>query len=410
MFARSFLVASFLSTVVGLAAAQAPRTDVGDQPATGWRSVGDGTPSVARAAPAPAAPAPTTPAPASADRAATTSVPAPAGPAALPNDRGQVWRDYDISDYTLRVTSTERPEQAIVDWILRETGYEAWHGETLSILSCGPRKLRVYHTPEMQAVVAGVVDRFVGSQAESRAFALRIVTVDQPNWRAKAQGLLRAVEVQTPGVQAWVLQKENAAILLADLRRRSDYREHSSPHLLVNNGQSTVVSSMRGRDYIRDVTLRSDAWPGFQQQTGQVDEGFSLEFCPLLSLDGGTIDATVKCTVTQVEKMVSVTLDVPTTVAPRQRTTIEVPQISHFRFHERFRWPTEQVLLIGMGMVALPTPNAGKPLVAGIPLPLGTSPARADLLVFVEGRGKTADTPQDTRSAGREAKTYHGRY
>ncbi len=39
------------------------------------------------------------------------------GSGTLPNDHGQVWRDYDITPYTLRVTSTNRPEQAIVDWV-----------------------------------------------------------------------------------------------------------------------------------------------------------------------------------------------------------------------------------------------------------------------------------------------------
>ncbi|MDZ7619313.1 MAG: hypothetical protein U1E05_20125, partial [Patescibacteria group bacterium] len=62
----------------------------------------------------------------------------------LPNEHGQVWREYDIAPYTVRVTSTQRPEQALVDWILRETGYEAWHGEPLGILSATPRTLRVY--------------------------------------------------------------------------------------------------------------------------------------------------------------------------------------------------------------------------------------------------------------------------
>ena len=56
-----------------------------------------------------------------------------AGPATLPNAQGQVWREYDISPYTVRVTSTNRPEQAIVDWVLRETGYEARHAEPLGI-------------------------------------------------------------------------------------------------------------------------------------------------------------------------------------------------------------------------------------------------------------------------------------
>ena len=38
--------------------------------------------------------------------------------ATLPNSHGQVMREYDISTYTLRTTTTSRPEQAIVDWIL----------------------------------------------------------------------------------------------------------------------------------------------------------------------------------------------------------------------------------------------------------------------------------------------------
>ena len=135
----------------------------------------------------------------------------------LPSGHGQVWRQYDISPYTLRVTSTKRPEQAVIDWILQETGYEAWHGEPLGVLSAGPRTLRVYHTPEVQAVVADLVNRFVSSEAESTAFSLRVATVEHPNWRAKAQRMLRPVSVQTPGVSAWLLAKEDAAMLLSDL-------------------------------------------------------------------------------------------------------------------------------------------------------------------------------------------------
>jgi len=330
----------------------------------------------------------------------------------LPNGHGQVWREYDISPYTVRVTSTQRPEQAVVDWILRETGYEAWHGEPLGILSATGRTLRVYHTPEMQAVVADMVDRFVSSEAETRTFSLRVATVNSPSWRAMAQRLMLPVTVQTSGIGAWVMEKENAAILLAELRRRNDYREHSSPHMLVSNGQSSVVSAMRGRGYIRDVALRPDVWPGYEVQTGQVDEGFSLDFSPLLSADMRMIDATIRCHIDQVEKMIPVSLEVPTAAAPRQRTKIEVPQITHFRFHERFRWPVDQVLLVGMGMVALPVPvdAKAKTLVAGIPLPVPKTPPRADLLVFVEAKDRAGGAPRVTTTPRNEATSYRGRY
>jgi hypothetical protein len=336
------------------------------------------------------------------------------GSGALPNDAGQVWREYDISPYTTRVTATKRPEQAVVDWVLRETGYEAWHTEPLGILCAGPRTLRVYHTPKMQEVVADVIDRFVSSEAATYTFSLRVVTLDSPNWRTVAQRLLRSVPVQTPGINAWVLPREDAAILLGQLHRRNDYREHNSPYLMVNNGQSTLIAAMRGRPYVRDLIPRPDTAVGFDPSPGQVDEGFNLDFSPLLSADRRMIDATIKCDVDQIEKMISVMLEVPTQASPRQRAKIEVPQITHYRFHERFRWPIEHVLVVGMGMVPLPIPIDGAPLVPGLPLPIGQTPARADLLVFVECRGQTPTAPPALapipRSAQRDAKNYRGRY
>jgi len=394
-------------------------------PSSGWRRPGE----VAETGPAPgdvrAASAASTPAAAVSpppatfkDGGATPSGPATGrnavrvteGTGTLPNEQGQVWREYDISPYTLRVTTTNRPEQAIVDWILRETGYEAWHGEPLGILSATRRTLRVYHTPQVQAVINDLVNRFVNSEAETHTFGLRVVTLDQPNWRARAQRLVKPVPVQTPGVNAWLLEREDAAVLVAELQRRSDYREHSSPHLLVNNGQSTVVSALRGQAYIRDVTLRPDVYPGFQADTGQIDEGFAIEFSPLLSSDRTLIDATIKCHVDQVEKLVPVVIDAPTATAPRQRAKIDVPQVTHFRFHERFRWPAHQVLLLSMGMVALPVPIDNKSLVPGLALPLVGGPPRADLLLLVESKGKIGQSPRVNRPPERDAKTYRGRY
>jgi hypothetical protein len=310
------------------------------------------------------------------------------GSGTLPNDKGQVWREYDITPYTARVTSTNRPERGIVDWILRETGYEAWHGETAAVLSADARSLRVYHTPETQAIIGEVVDRFVNSEAETHAFSVRIVSLDSPSWRAKAQRMLRPVNVQTQGVQAWLLAKEDAALLQSELRKRNDFREHSAPHLLVNNGQTAVATAARTQNYVRGVLLTPDAWPGFQPIPGQMDEGYSLELSPLLSLDGRTIDAVVKCHLDQLEKLQPVMLDVATAAAPRQRTQVDVPQLSSFRLHERFRWPTDQVLLIGCGMVAPPVPAE-----QGLRLPLISAPARVDLLIFVESRGSHGKPP-----------------
>lgn len=330
------------------------------------------------------------------------------GPAALPTDQGQVWREYDITPYTSRVTTTSRPEQAIVDWILRETGYEAWHSEPVGVLSANSRSLKVYHTPQMHAVVADVVDRFVQSEAESHAFNLRVITVSSPNWRARSHGVLRPVPVQTQGIQAWLVHKEDAALMLAELRKRIDYREQSSPQLLVNNGQSATVSTLQTRSYTRDVVPRPNTFPGYEPDLAQFDEGFALEMSPLLSLDGRTIDAVIKCNIDQLEKLVSVSIDMPTPQSPRQRAELEVPQVTHCRLHERFRWPTDQVLVVGLGMVASPVPAAPNNLLRSLPLVGG--PPRADLLVMIESKGKLPVTAATPATGQRDPRVSRNRY
>jgi len=170
---------------------------------------------------------------------------------------------------------------------------------------------------------------------------------------------------------------------------------------------------MQPRTYTRDVTMRPDAWPSYTPEIGQFEEGFSLELNPLLSLDGRTIDAVIKCNIDQLEKLVPVMLEVPSTVANRQRAQIEVPQVTHCRLHERFRWPADQVLIVGLGVVATPLPVEPNPLLRV--LPIASSPQRADLLVFVESKGKVTPpaasiAPATARSAQRDARIYRGRY
>lgn len=333
------------------------------------------------------------------------------GPATLPNDHGQVMREYDIRPYTLRAAGAQHPEQTIVDWVLRETGYEAWHSEPLGFLSATRDTLRVYHTPEMQGVVADMVDRFVNPQNEGQAFALRIATVRNPNWRARAMPLMTAIPVQSPGVQGWILPKENAALLMADLVRRTDFREHSASGQLVLNGQSTLLSTMRPRQYIKGIVRTQNTWPGFQPETGSLEEGASMEFSPLLSFDGGTADAIVKIRINQVEKMQQVRLDIPTQMAGPQQMQVEVPQLTSATIHERFRWPADQVLLLSLGVIAPPTMDKGNQFLNMIP---GVNaPPRADGLMFIEVKGTAAPSSVPgsvPATASRPSTGFTGRY
>ena len=304
------------------------------------------------------------------------------GSGTLPRDDGQVWREYDISPYTFRVRGKAKPEQAIIDWILRETGTDVWFSAPVAVLSADSRTLRCYHTPQMQKTVQGVVERFVSGGAESHTLGIRVMTVGSPNWRSRALSLLKPVDVQSPGVEAWLLSKENAAVLVADLKRRGDYRELNAPNLLVQSGQSETIAKTSPRQYDRGVRP-SVTYPGYEVVRGQIDEGFSLVLSSLMSLDGKACDVVVKCNVDQVEKLVSIGLDLPVG-GTTQKVPIQVPQFVSWRLHERFRWPSDQVLLLSCGVVASPTGEAATP----IPLigPIGGS-SRADALLMIEHKG-----------------------
>ncbi len=416
MLTRIALVTLF--TLAGSCQTIAQAYDPARPGATGWQasSAEDYATPLDSVLPTVAEESPVTPGssvPAGGTYARTSHAQVSKGSGTLPNEDGQVWREYDISPYTLRVQNTAAPEQAIVDWILRETGYEAWHSKPVGLLSADQRTLRVYHTPQMQAIVADIVDRFVSSSAEQHGFGLRIVTIGSPNWRTRALPLIKSIPVQSPGVQGWILAKEDAALLISELKRRTDYHEHNAPHQMVQNGSSLVISTMRPVSYTKGIIRTDQTWPGYQPEIGQFDEGFSLEFSPLLSLDTRTVDAVLKLKLTQVEKMLSVQLEVPTPVAQNQRTECQVPQMTMVQLHERFRWPTDQVLLLSMGVVAKPGP--AKPNIITDTIPMLKSPPRADALLFVESRGPnpsvpTGETTPPPQTASRIDATFHGRY
>jgi hypothetical protein len=268
----------------------------------------------------------------------------------------------------------------------------------------------------MQRLVLDVVDRFVSSQADPYAIGMRLVAVGSPNWRTTAMSLLQPVDLRAPGVDGWLLTKEHAAVLLAQLRNRTDFREYSSPNLLIPNGQSHTVSRMTPKNYVRSVKMRADVWPGHELDMGQLQEGFSLQISPLMSRDGSTVEAVVKCHIDQIEKLVPVDVDVPAATGGAQRLQIQVPQVVSWRLHERFRWPADKVLLLSCGVVAAPTSERIGPLGIPIPssmanLPIPGVNGRADALLFIENKGKSHQTLIQANSGNTEQSTqYHGRY
>jgi hypothetical protein len=234
----------------------------------------------------------------------------------------------------------------------------------------------------MQDVVRGIVERFVAGNAESHTLAVRLITVGSPNWRAQALSLLKPVDVNSPGVEAWLLSHENAVQLYEQLKARGDFREHSSPRVEIANGQSQSLERTQARNYTKSLQLQRE-YPFYDLIPGHIDEGYELKISPLLSLDRQTIEAAISCRVDQVEKLVPIAIDVPVGTQS-QRVQIQVPQMVSWRLAERFRWPVSDVLLLSCGVVASPAPGAGGAL--SLLAPLGLSSNRADALLLIDAR------------------------
>jgi hypothetical protein len=296
--------------------------------------------------------------------------------AQVPADAGQVWKTYDIAPFVKQAGPGS--QRHVVDWVLQETGYPAWHGASPASLSADADTLSCFHVPEMQARVADIVARFVADADTPHRFSVRVLGMASPAWRADARPVFTAIPAATPGVQAWFTSRENAALVLARLRARSDCQELPTGPVLAANGLPAVLAGGRKQPYVKDVAPRPDVAPGWQVQGDSCDEGLAIDVQPLISRDGTAVEAVIRCRIDQIERMATVSLPAS---AGRDRVQLEVPQVAAVRIGERFRWPATQTLFIGLGLVPWPVPaqNGGAAaLVPGV--------RRCDMVLVVEPR------------------------
>ena len=124
---------------------------------------------------------------------------------------------------------------------------------------------------------------------------------------------------------------------------------------------------------------------------GTIEEGFSLEFSPLLALDFASADAVVKLRA-EPDRKARAGEARPAVDDWRRISACSRRAADHVmaNLHERFRWPTDKVLLLSMGVVATPGPTKDNPITDAVTdaVPMLKSPPRADALLFVESAGR----------------------
>ncbi|MCC6507663.1 MAG: hypothetical protein IT423_01045 [Pirellulaceae bacterium] len=314
------------------------------------------------------------------------------GAPTLPTDANQYWEEYDLRPYTKELATVDRPHQAIIDWILRDTGTDAWFTDPFGFINADRNTLRVYHNEQMHQLVRQAHERFVNGTTVPQLFGMRLIAIGNPNWRTRGHTLLRSVAAQSPGVQAFLASKESHALLMAMLRGRSDFKELASVNITTHNGQPQVLEQLRSRNFVREFQPAA-TWPPYIPVTGEIQEGYRLQVSPLLSLDKQSIDIVVKCHIDQVERLSNVTLDLPLQNGQLHSGQIQVPQLASWRLHERFRWPADEVLILSCGVVASPQSPANNTLlgqgssIIGLDRILPQTGDRADALLVIEYLG-----------------------
>jgi len=314
----------------------------------------------------------------------------------LPNTSGQVWREYDIQPYTSQITGETNPQKAVIDAILRQTGREMWFHEPFGILNANRDKLFVYHTPEVHNQIRPILDRFMNGRGQPQTMELGLYTVGNPNWRTVALPMMQPIQLASPGVEAWVASKENAARIISQISSRNDFRSHASGRAIAHDGQEFTLARRTPEQFVRTIQWTPGQGAGYLPVLTQFNEGYDIGLAMLTTLDGQTIETFIHCNVDQIEKRTTVQVPVQDPSGVVTKINLQIPQIVSWRLEERIRWPVDQVLIVSCGVVAIPSAeNVNRPL-GGL---LEPGHNRADALLFIDYRGPSGERPDGTTAS-----------
>jgi hypothetical protein len=290
---------------------------------------------------------------------------------------GQVWREYDITPFTVRRATERRPGQPIVDYILRQTGPELWHGDEPASLSATRAKLRVYHAPEVQQQVAEFVERFVRPPQRQVSLRLHVVSTTELNWRTGVMPALSPVLQGPQGQHVWLLAPEDASLVRQKVRSDRLSRGLYSEGLVIENGVEAVVETSQPVNYIQGIDLVPSGTAGYQPIIGRLSDGVRLTLTPLWTLDGRALDLDLGVTTAVVQNLHAAAAAAPLT-SGSQMVTVQVPETTSSHLRELVRWPVDKTLLLSAGVQrGLGGPKRSARLMSALTPP-------AELLIFAE--------------------------
>lgn len=285
---------------------------------------------------------------------------------------GQEWREYDISAYSAKFPPSASAESAVREWILRETGRDAWLGMEVTSLAITPERVRIYHNAQVQDRVAEVLGRFINYNPGRFNCRVKVWNVTDIKWRTKFGQGLQSVGHEEPGREAWAIRTDEANKLIAELGRPRRAKTLAHPQFTVVNGQpATVHWAKEEAGYVKSTAAKYDGHTGtgFEQEVEATDDGVTVRFSPLIAADASSIDVDVSVSARKLAGKEH-TGGLPLFTKHR----VEVSEVPAERYADRIRLPTGKHLLVSVGIV--PSFDGKKGL-------LGRH-KKAELLVLIE--------------------------
>jgi len=260
-----------------------------------------------------------------------------------------IWRQYDIARFVQAATGQPNPQQLIVDWILRVTGREVWHGSRPAVLAADASRLYVYHTESVQEQVAAIVRRFVYPPASSATFYVTVFDEVDPSWRRGLMHLLKPAYSGPHGQQIWLLPPEDIALVRSRIAQRPVIGSDRQRTVKATNGVPVELKWLWPVTY----TVAAELAPGWQAAyrplLRTMHQGLTLKLLPLWTPDCRSLELYVELSTLRLLKLHRTRGPAPL-LSGTQTTATDVPEVAATEWQQTILCPVDRSVLISLGM------------------------------------------------------------
>jgi hypothetical protein len=201
-----------------------------------------------------------------------------------PGVGGQVWSEFDITDYTARFSPADKPEDGVKHWLLKATG-DVWSNVELACLSVSAERVKIYHNPDVQRKAAATLGRFLHFAPGMFRCRVRILSTRDGDWRNSFAQYLEPLPVAEAGRGAWRIPSNVVEPFARGVAAGVGDALLVDQRFGAPNGQLTVMEATEPKD-VAPTNGRTAA-------PTRVDDGLVVRLRPLIA-DGAAVDLDVQ--------------------------------------------------------------------------------------------------------------------